>query len=166
MKRFKLLTILFLGIIILSGCSTTKKSISAQDFYNAADKEGIVVSNASSVYGLAKKAYQSAVNDNRYTILFIEGDSISDMQNMFLDEASNIYNKTGLNKEAETVEPGTLTTKAAKKSIGDGKNWQSLEVTTDDRYYYVSYVDKTLLYIESDTSNKDKLIKIKDTIKY
>lgn len=166
MKRLKLLTILFIGIIILTGCSKAKKSITAVDFYNTADKAGLVLQDASNVYGLAKKAYQSTINDYQYTIFFIEGNSISDMQNMFLDEAANIYSKTGLDKETETVEPGTLTTKGAKKSTGSGKNWKSLEVSTEDRYYYVTFIDNTLLYIESNNTNKDKLISIKDTIKY
>jgi PBP1b-binding outer membrane lipoprotein LpoB len=166
MKRFKLLTILFIGIIILTGCSKTKKAATAQEFYDVADKNGIVVQDVSQLYGLADKAYQSSPNDNQYKLLFIQGKSMSDMQNMFLDEASNVYNKTGLSEEKETQEVGTLTTKAPKKFIASGKNWQSVEVSTDDYYYYIAYVDNTLIYIESTTSNKEKLIKIKDTIKY
>ena len=166
MKRFKLLTILFIGIVILSGCSKTKKSITAQEFYEAADKQGIVVQDLSQHYGIAKKAYQSENNDNKYSILFIEGNSINEMQNMFYDEAKNIYAKAGIKDQYDSQEAGKLTTKAPKKYVLSGKNWESLEVTTDNKYYYLIFIDETLLYMESDNDNKDLVNKLKDTIKY
>jgi hypothetical protein len=166
MKKFKLLTILFIGIIFLTGCSKKKTSISADEFFNNADKQGIVVTDVTSLYGLAKKAYQTQPNDGKYKIIFIEGESLNDMQYMFFDEGKNIYEKAGIQDEYETKEVGQLTTKAPTKYIYNGKNWESLEVITDNNYYYLSFIDNTLLYMESDTENRDKMEKLKDTIKY
>ena len=166
MKRFKLLTILLMSIIIFTGCSKTKKTITSNEFYETISKNGIVVSDVTQIYGSAEKAYQSQPNDNQYSILFIEGKSIGEIKDMFLDEGNNIYQKAGISDEAKTVEAGSLTTKAPNKNILSGKNWQSLEVTTESNYYYLIFVDNTLLYIESNLDNKDKLVKIKDTIHY
>ena len=88
---------------------------------------------------------------------------------IFFDEARNIYRKLGIdsNTTTEEVIAGELTTTAAyKKNINGGSGWETLEIITQDKYYYLAYVDDTYLYMEGNIDQKDKLIKLKDSINY
>lgn len=165
MKKIKLLTILIMCIIIVTGCSKSKKEITASDFYNTAKDQGYLLGDVSSLYGLANKAYQTN-KDSEISILFIEGKNETDMFNMLIDEAKNVYSKAGIQDEYPTAEAGQTTTKTPKKNVDKGKNYQSVEVTTNDRYYYLVYVGKTFFEIEGDISKKEDINKLIDTMKY
>ena len=165
MKRFRLLTVLFIGIILLSGCSKNKKEITAEEFYNKSTELGYSFIDVSSLYGLANKAYQTN-KDADIKILFIYGKTETDMFNMFIDEAKNVYSKAGIQDEYPTVEAGKTTTQAPKKYVNKGNGWETVEVQTSDRYYYLAYVGKTYFEVEGNISDKDNIKKLIDTIKY
>lgn len=166
MKKYKLLTIILIGIIILSGCSKNKKAVSGDDFNKKASEQNVSLTDVSSYYGIADKAYQTVGNSDDYKVLFVEGSKQSDIINMFLDEGVNIYSKAGIKDQYDSVEPGELTTQTPRKYVVKGKNWQSLEVITDSRYYYLVYVDKTLLHVEGSIEYKDLLTKLKNSVNY
>lgn len=167
MKKIGLLTILFISVLLLSGCGNTKTKVSMDDFYKEASKLDIKLYDYTSSYGYANKAYQTESSD--YQILFIDGKNRKDIHGIFFDEVGNVYSKAGLKEETTTDDPmaGELTTKpAVEKKVNGGSGWESVEVTTSNKYYYLIYVDNTYLYMEGNADNKDLLIKLKDSIKY
>ena len=167
MKKKLLLTILFIGAVLLTGCSKNKSKVSIDEFYKKASSEEIQLHDYTSSYGYAKKAYET--ESKEYDVLFAEGNNKTDIHGIFFDEARNIYRKLGIDSNTTTEEPiaGELTTTAAyKKNINGGSGWETLEIITQDKYYYLAYVDDTYLYMEGNIDQKDKLIKLKDSINY
>ena len=84
---------------------------------------------------------------------------------MFIDEAKNVYSKAGVLDETNDDTTNATQNKYTKKTAA-GKNWSSVEITTDIKYYYLIYVNNTLLYMEGNLDKKDTLVKIKDAINY
>ena len=163
MKRLKLLLIVILGILVFTGCNSKKTSITGTDFSKQVG--GIVsLNNYSSHYGLAKQAYQT--DNTEYKVLFVEGNTISDIKGMYIDEVKNVYAKAGIVEETSQDEGTNAVDKKYTKRTAAGKNWSSIEITTDISYYYLIYVDNTLLYLEGNIDKKDILVKVKDTINY
>ena len=165
MKRYSLLTILIVCVLIITGCNKTKTKVSIDEFYKQASKLDIHMKDYSQSYGYANKAYQT--ESDEYKILFVDGKNKQDIHGIFFDEVKNIYAKAGLkNTTTEDPEAGVLTTSPVDRKVDGGSGWESLELTKDDKYYYIIYVDNTYLYMEGNMDNKDLLIKLKDSIKY
>ena len=78
---------------------------------------------------------------------------------MFIDEAKNVYAKAGIDEDSDS-------NKKITKTTASGKNWSSVEITNEYSYYYLAYIDNTILYLEGNIDQKDLLIKVKDAIKY
>lgn len=161
MKKIKLLTILFITIIFFTGCSKNKTAITGEEFLTKASDLGFSLSDVTTSYGFSNKAYQTERDE--YSILFIEGKKLSDITGMFVDEINNIYSESEM---VGTLTSENSTTKKIDRVPSEGKNWKALEVNSGGYYYYVIYVDNTLLYLKGNSSHKDSLIKLKDAIKY
>ena len=157
MKKYKLLTIILLCIMFLSGCSSTKKSLSGEEFIQKCNEKGIIMSDYKAYYGFAKEAYQSNAKD--YSILFVIGNKYSDITGMFVDEINNIYNESDIlailndNNKVDSM-------------TNEGKNWKSLEINTESNYYYLIYIENTLLYLKGTQDKKELLLTLKDAISY
>ena len=48
----------------------------------------------------------------------------------------------------------------------EGKNWKSLEINTKSNYYYLIYIENTLLYLKGTQDKKELLLTLKDAISY
>ena len=154
MKRYKLLTIIFIGILFLTGCSKTKKAITGDEFYDICDDMDIRISEITSKFDYAESVYQTA--EEGYRVTFIEGKTLNDISGLFNDELKNLYSERIADEDVDNLD---------KKAI-NGKNFKSFELNYKDNYYYLIYVDKTFLYVQSNQDNKDKVRQIIDTMKY
>ena len=156
MKKIGYILSIIICLIIFTGCSLNKPSVSGKDFYEKT--RGIVqLYDYSNYYGIAKTAYQT--QETEYKVLYIEANNISDIKGMYIDEAKNIYDKAGISDDEEA------NAKIVKKTL-NGKNYSSLEVTNEINYYYLIYVDNTLLYMECTKDKKELLSKVKDAVNY
>lgn len=162
MKKLRVLLIVLFGILILTGC-TKKEAVKASDFAKKAGSY-VVLNNYTSYYGIAKEAYQT--NNDQYKVIFIEAKNMSDIKGMYIDEAKNIYSKAGIVDENSADEGTNAINNKYTKKTASGKNWSSLEITTDLKYFYMIYVDDTILLIESNKEDKDLMIKVRDAINY
>ena len=160
MKRIKLLTILLLSILIITGC--TKKTSTCDEFNRLAREQGFEVVDYTKAYGYANKAYQTS-NDS-HLAFFVEGKKQKEVQGIFLDEVKNIYVAAGVKSKSERENSEEDQGPEPIKNGGD--SWGTVEITTDDTYYYISYIKNTMLYIKCNISEKDKFVHIKDTMKY
>lgn len=162
MKKIRLLLIICFGLLIITGCNYKKTSITGTEFSKQVGSI-VVLNNYSTSYGIAKQAYQT--DNTEYKVLFIEGNTSSDIKGMFIDEAKNIYAKAGIVDETNSTDDNSTSSKYTKRTAS-GKNWSSVEITTDIKYYYLEYVDNTLLLLEANIDKKDIMLKVKDTINY
>ena len=159
MKKISLLVLLIASVFLITGCSNKKTVITGSEFKDKV--VGIVnVSNYSAYYGIAKEAYQTEKTE--YKVLYIEGNSLSDIKGMYVDEGKNMYAKAGIVDEYGNEAAATKVTKETRS----GKNWSSIEITTEYKYYYPIYVENTILYMEGNLDQKDTLFKVRDAIKY
>ena len=166
MKRYKLLTLLIISVLIITGCATKKSTKSVSEFREIA-KNLNMTTYSPEEYGYAEDA--STIITNDYSILFYKIKRGFDINGMYIDEVKNVYSAAGIkdtttNQEATIV--AELTTKPIEKNISKGKNWSSVEVITDSKYYYVIMVDDTLLKITSNLDKKDEVKKVIDAMKY
>ena len=159
MKKTKIILLLLIFILVLTGC--TKKSSTCEKFASALKEQGYEVYDYTQGYGYANKAYQSSSDD--YMALFVEGKNLKDIQGIFIDEVKNIYGLAGVKTKEEQEQSED---KGPIPIVKGGDSWESVEVTTDNSFYYISYINDTLLYIKSNTDNEAKFRKIIDTIKY
>ena len=162
MKKLKLLTLLLILIVFITGCKKAKQALDGPTFVTRATNLEITPTNVNNIYGYAKSSYQATTDD--YNIIFIETNKESDAHSTFLDEAKNIYILTGSEVEGES----SITTKKQENNrvVLAGKNWESLETEYEGTYYYLIYVDKTVLYIKSKSSSKQLMKKLIDAMKY
>ena len=162
MKNIKLLSIIILTLIVLTGCS--KKPASMKDFANLMKDKNISIYDVTDIYGYAKKAYKT--NSEDYQVLFVESKNLKDMQGVFLDEVKNIYGFSGIATKSSDIEDIDKDSSEIQPNVQSGKSWGRVEIETEDNYYYVSYIDKTMLLIIGNKDNADMLKEIKNAMKY
>ena len=166
MKRYKLLTLLIISVLIITGCASKKSTKSVSEFNDIAKNNNMTVYDGNT-YGYAEEA--SYVKTNDYSILFYKVKRGFDIQGMYIDEVKNVYTAAGIKDNTTTQEAtvvAELTTKPVEKNIRKGKNWSSLEVVTENRYYYLCMVDDTLFKIDSTLDKRDEVKNIIDAMKY
>ena len=159
MKKIRVILIVLFGIILLTGCKMNKKSVDSTEFKSRMDKQSIAMMDVTDLYGISKKAYQT--DKTEYKIIYVEGKRESDIKAMFIDEAKNVYSKANIIDEANN---GTTEANKYTKNTSSGNNWSAVEITTDVNYYYLTYIDNVLLYIEGNIDQKDTLIKVRDAV--
>lgn len=168
MKKYKLLTILLISTLLITGCSNKKSKVDGPTFNTLAKNSGIGTTDVTQYYGYADKAYQS--NHEKYKVLYVDfKDNGVDTQGIFIDQVNNLYSRAGVS-EGETKTSQTnvaeLTTKAYKKDNDTGDNWVYVKLETSEGFFYIAKVDDTMLYITSDLENKDKMEELISAMKY
>lgn len=150
MKKIKnlVLIVLFLGIsFLLTGCGT-KTPITSDDFKSKMEDKEFVVQDATSQmsqYEYIKKVSIALKSDSSYQIEFYELDSE--------DNAKKFYKSN--KKIFEDSIKGTVLEKNVNL-----KNNDKYTLTTDGKYKVLSRIDKTVIYLNVDDSNKKEINEI------
>lgn len=146
--KFKVLIVLFMMILTV-GCSKDKTAITGSDFYDkAVEAEYKVVDNT---YQFDYADYVYSITKSDLKMYFVDGKKSYDIKGLFLDECTNIYKNV---------------TDEYDKSTSGGENWTTLEIKNDEKYYYVSWIKDTYLYVEAPRSNEKELKSFIDSIGY
>lgn len=137
MKK-RLIFIVVLSIIFLTGCASEKEKITANTFARVLKKHNLTVADQTEVYDL----YNSYLvyEDSNFTFRYIDTKSQKDIEGIYLDETNNIV------KAFKTKE---------KPRVKNGDNWSSFEMYDDNMYYYLLWIDDTLIYVYSKPDYKD-----------
>ena len=145
----KKIVLLLTIVVLLTGCSKEKEPISGESFNDIATEKKYEVTDVTNVYDYAKSAY--LIKDDNYKVMFIEGKKIGDIQSTYSDEVTNIYS----NIYSDNT-----------RSNDKGEKWSYVELEDEDHYYYLCYINKTLVIVESDIDNKDNMISLLEKIGY
>lgn len=140
MKKIQLMLICFLAIFT-AGCSKMKSAISSQEYYDTVVQSGYTVQDSKAAYAYAKASY--LIEEKDIKLLYVKGERKYDIEGIFIDECKNVYNLIG----AEEYE---------QKVLG-GDNWTSLEITTKESFYYVSWIEDSYIYLSAPIANQKDL---------
>lgn len=136
-------------LVLLTGCSKEKEAISGAEFKKIVTENTYEVVDVTNIYDYAKSAY--LIKDDNYKIMFIEGKKIGDIQSTYTDEVTNIYS----NIYSDNT-----------RNNDKGEKWSYVELEDEDHYYYLCYINKTLVIVESDIENKNNMIDLLKKIEY
>ena len=136
-------------IIFISGCSKSKEALTGSEFYDKAIEYEYKLIDNTSQFAYADYVY--SIDNKDIIMYFVDGKKSYDIKGIFLDECANIYKNAG---------------KEYDKTTKGGENWTVLEVKNDKKYYYISWVKDTYLYVEAPLSSEKKLEKFIDSLGY
>ena len=153
MKRIRLIIVSLVSIILITGCTTTKKAIKSEEFAKICNDLGIEIVGVGNIYDYAEEAYKN--DTSKYNILYVEGKKLSDITGMFNDDLNNTYRAVN----GTTIDNVDNLTKK-------GKNWKSYEISKNGVNYYLIYVDNTYLYLQYKDEDQELMNKLKDAMKY
>lgn len=146
--KYKVLIVLFMMIFIV-GCSKNKTPITGSDFYDKAIEAEYKLIDNTSQFDYADYVYSVSKGD--LTMYFVDGKKSYDIKGLFLDECANIYKNM---------------TEEYDKTTSGGENWTTLKLKTKIKYYYVSWIKDTYLYVEAPIENEKELEKFIDSLGY
>jgi len=137
-------------LLILCGCSK-KDPITADSFKLTMEDLGYKITDATGQFaGQPVDSVQLALKDD-YQIEFYVVSSV--------DQAQSAYNQNKTNIE------NVKTSSSSMKSI-ELKNYSYYSVTTGEKYYVVSRVDNTFIYIAAPVKDKDEISDIVSKLGY
>ena len=142
MKSVKILVLCILSLIIC-GCSSIKQPISGNDFFDIARDNNYKPLDITSNYDYSKSAY--LINEGTFKVLFVDGKKQYDIESVFIDECKNVL--------------GGIENEELNEKIKSGENWTSLEITKEDTFYYIIWIDNTYVYSSVHKDIKDVLKK-------
>ncbi|MDE5630841.1 MAG: hypothetical protein K2G03_04880 [Bacilli bacterium] len=140
MKRTKVL-ILCLFTLLIAGCSDTKTTVKPDEFLSVMGEFKLDVQDQTETVDYADAIYR--VNSDTYDFIYIDGKKKYDIEGLFVDQCKNVVDDIGTGI-------GTY-----KQDTGSGSNWAKLEITTEDTYYYVSWIGDTYIYIKGLIADAD-----------
>ena len=151
MKKFVSAICLLLcatGLAVLcAGCSMAKTPLTVNDFTAKMEEKGYEIEEIV-IDSLRVKSAKCAIGDEFNVEFYLLSDVAT---------AAEIYaNRT---EKAQSVGTGSYYTK-------EGENYKTFSGTYEGEYYYVAYVDNTLLYIQAEKTQKDAVKDIVDMFKY
>lgn len=119
----------------LTGCGTTRESMTDMEFQNAAEKAGYEVMDSTEQFAAYDhiESASIAIKDNDYQVEFYTTSNSASATSMFQT-----------NRESFETTKGSKT-KEGKKS---GKNYQSYSLLTNGEYMHVCQIDNTLVYVD------------------
>lgn len=138
MKRAKIL-ILCLFTLMVAGCSDTKSAVKPEEFVKVIGEFKLDVQDQTDSVDYADAIYR--VNSNTYDFIYIDGKKKYDIEGLFVDQCKNVIDDIGND--------------TYKQDIGSGSNWAKLEITTEEAYYYVSWIGDTYIYIKGLVGDAD-----------
>lgn len=140
MKKIKLLLVCTL-VLLASGCSKTREAVSPEKFSNILTSHNYKLLDKTDTVDYAEAAY--VVNSEAIEFAYINGKRKYDIEGLFIEECKNVLNDVG--------------SKEYDKDLGSGDNYAYLKITTDEKFYYVSWIDDTYLYIKAPVGRQDDL---------
>lgn len=148
MKIMKIFLIM-LTCILMVGCSTKRVALDDEEFVSIMSENNYEVVDSTYNYDYAQKVY--TLETDNMNIFYLKGNKKNDVENLYIDECSNVYN---------------ILSGQYEKEIHGGDNWTSLKVTYDDTIYYLSWIDNTYIYFKTIKANDKKLMDIIDKLGY
>lgn len=135
----------------MTACSS-KKDLSQSDFSKLAEKEGFLVETGEGRFTSKEltSAVQAVNSEKGITIEYYEFSSDKKAKKGFRALKYDVKNMIGI---STTVEKNLF-------------NYNILSVTIKEKYYAVARIDNTLIYVETDKSNKDAVNKVLETLGY
>ena len=140
-------------VIVFLVLGKGKESITASEFYDEMNDEGLMVIDVTDQYASygIDEAYIAVESNQEYQIEFYELSSVSKAENMI--ETNNEYFKDRAGSKRVT------------SSYGFG-NYDIYSLTSNGDFMYLCRIDNTLLYIDVDDSYKDEVKEIIDELDY
>lgn len=119
----------------LTGCGTTRESMTDMKFQNAAEKAGYEVMDSTEQFAAYDhiESASIAIKNNEYQVEFYTASNSTSAASMFQT-----------NRESFEITKGSKT-KEGEKS---GKNYQSYSLLTNGQYMHVCQIDNTLVYVD------------------
>lgn len=149
MKVVKILLSVFLMLSILTGCEDTKESITGAEFRDVIKEYELEVKNYTSTFSYADIAYKADTEE--IYLFYLDGKKTYDVEGLFLDECENVYKEAGNDY---------------KRKTRGGDDWLVLEVTSDEKYYYLSMINDTYIVAKSAADKKSLIEDIVDDLGY
>lgn len=140
-------------VIVFLVLGKGKESITASEFYDEMNDEGLMVIDVTDQYASygIDEAYIAVESNQEYQIEFYELSSVSKAENMFETNKEYFEDRAG--------------SKRVTSSYGFG-NYDIYSLTSNGDFMYLCRIDNTLLYIDVDDSYKDEVKEIIDELDY
>lgn len=139
MKKFKVIALLLVTILLV-GCSSTKENIDPAKLQATLSDKKFDIYDTTSKVGYASNALYAT--KGKVKINFVKGSKRYDVQGIFLDECKNIYSVAGSDYTHET---------------DGGKNWTYLIVYNDTDYYFVGWVNDSYISLSAPVDQMKKM---------
>lgn len=149
MKRVQLLILCVLMLAVF-GCSKTKSAVKPEEFSKVLADFKLNLQDKTNEVDYADKVYR--IDSETYDFIYIDGKKKYDIEGLFVDQCKNVLSEIG--------------DATHKQDIGSGNNWSKLEITTEDKYYYVSWIGDTYLYIKGNLADAEMFRSIIDKLGY
>jgi hypothetical protein len=151
MKKFILCLMLMVSAFLVFSACGNKTAATPQEFQSAMEQLGYQVVDISDQYEDGYTAYLAINADSTYQIEFYQLPSV--------DLAAQAYSVNRDDFESLTGDSSTYVETS-------GTNSAKYALTSNDTYYYVSYINDTLVYVTASDSYKDEINAAIDTIGY
>lgn len=145
MKKSKVI-LLCLFTLLVAGCDKAKTAVKPNEFVDIISSFKMNIQDKTEEVDYADALYR--IDSNTYDFIYIDGKKKYDIEGLFVDQCKNVIDDVG----SDTY----------KQDIGSGSNWAKLEITTEDNYYYVSWIGDTYIYVKGligDATTFRKIIK-------
>lgn len=149
MKKLKIILMCILTLFV-TGCSKTRTALSPEEFSSILKDSNYKILDRTDTIDYADAAY--VVNSDAYDFAFVKGKRKYDIEGLFIEECKNVMNDAS-NKEYE-------------KDLDSGDNFAYLKITTDEKFYYVSWIGDTYLYIKAPITRRDEFENLLDKLGY
>ncbi|MCL1790858.1 MAG: hypothetical protein FWG40_05795 [Peptococcaceae bacterium] len=147
MKKVSVLLVVVTAImlVLLTGCQTSRTPLTANEFKTKAEAAGYDVQDAKSQFA------EGVVSDY---LIAVKGTTAIDYQIEFavVPTANQAIDSYHQNRTTFENKPGTATYTSA--NVG---NYSNYYVTKGGRYYVISRIDNTFIYIDASADYKDEI---------
>ncbi len=152
-KKYLLLGLLCITVMLLVGCSTSKTVISTNQFIEKATSNGYTTKDAKDQFSSYDQILEATIIDkaDNFKVEFYVLNSTDDAKSMYET------NKEIFEDSKEGTSTNTTTT------IG---NYADYTLVTGGKYKHLCRVDNTLLYVNVDTTYQEEVIKFIDSLGY
>lgn len=154
-KGFKILTTFMVAIVmtfVVTGCS--KERISAEKFKSKMESKGYNVVDITDQYSSSDKfikVYVALPKNKTYQIEYYQLKDVDAAISVFESSKTNFENSKGVSSVNTNV------------SLG---NYSKYTLATNGKYKMISRVEDTLIYVDVDSSYKNKVIDAIDSLGY